>query len=224
MSIEAQELLRDDLEIKTALITVYDKTDIIPFSKALHDFGVRLITTGKTFGVLSAAGIPVIPLTAVAPFPEMLDGRVKTLQPQIFGGILANKAVPAHLAKLMEHNIGTIDMVVCNFYPFEMVAAREGASLAELLENIDIGGPSLVRSAVKNHGSVCVVPKPVCYPALLDAMRQQDGRVPYSIRAEFAEMALKIVKDYETAIHGALSPILSRESAAMPRLTRSKML
>lgn len=223
MSITLQEQLRDDLEIKTALISVFDKTNLLDFAKILVEFNVRLIATGGTFTAIKNAGIPVIPVTDVAPFPEMLDGRVKTLQPQIFAGILANKANPKHLEQLAQHNLTTIDMVVCNFYPFEEVAAKEGVTSAELIENIDIGGPSLVRAAAKNYASVCVVPSAAYYPALISAMKQNGGKVSYSHRMELSKAAFREVAWYDAQINGTLSKRLGNDSSTSPKRSTNRL-
>ncbi|HRB11297.1 MAG TPA: bifunctional phosphoribosylaminoimidazolecarboxamide formyltransferase/IMP cyclohydrolase, partial [Ottowia sp.] len=134
----------------TALISVSDKTGIVDFAQALHALGVRLLSTGGTARLLLDAGLPVTEVAEHTGFPEMLDGRVKTLHPRIHGGLLARRDVPAHMAALAEHGIPTIDLLVVNLYPFEATVARPGCTLPEAIENIDIGGPAMVRSAAKN--------------------------------------------------------------------------
>ena len=142
----------------TALISVSDKTGIVDFAQALHALGVRLLSTGGTARLLLDAGLPVTEVAEHTGFPEMLDGRVKTLHPRIHGGLLARRDVPAHMAALAEHGIPTIDLLVVNLYPFEATVARPGCTLPEAIENIDIGGPAMVRSAAKNWRDVAVRP------------------------------------------------------------------
>src|ERR1700738_3743825 len=136
--------------IRRALISVSDKTGVVDLGRALAAFNVELISTGHTRKALAEAGLTVRDVADVTGFPEMLDGRVKTLHPRVHGGVLAVRDDPAHTAALKEHGIEPIDLVVCNLYPFEATVAREGASNEEIVENIDIGGPTLVRAAAKN--------------------------------------------------------------------------
>ncbi|HOP91303.1 MAG TPA: bifunctional phosphoribosylaminoimidazolecarboxamide formyltransferase/IMP cyclohydrolase, partial [Ottowia sp.] len=133
-----------------ALISVSDKTGVAEFAAALVALGFNLLSTGGTAKLLQDAGLPVTEVAEVTQFPEMLDGRVKTLHPKVHGGLLARRDVPAHMAALAEHGIGTIDMLVVNLYPFEATVAKPGCTLADAIENIDIGGPAMVRSAAKN--------------------------------------------------------------------------
>ncbi len=140
------------------------KTGIAEFARGLHQFGAEIISTGGTAQTLRQAGLPVRDVSEVTGFPEMLDGRVKTTHPRILGGILAIRSDPEHQQALATHGIPGIDMVVVNLYAFEEVAAREGASLQELIENIDIGGPTLIRAAAKNYQDVAVVVSPADYP------------------------------------------------------------
>lgn len=222
MSIEAQELLRDDLEIKTVLVSVYEKRGLTEFAETLQDFHssknskIRFIATGGTYAKMQEAGIQVTQLTDVAPFPEILDGRVKTLQPQVFGGILANKARPGHLGHLKDKGISTIDMVICNFYPFEEVAAKEGSTVAQMVKNIDIGGPSLIRAAAKNFGSVCVVPSPLDYKDLAREIMENDGKVSYQTRVRLAVDAFSVVAHYDNAIKEKLSKSLGKDESTRP--------
>jgi phosphoribosylaminoimidazolecarboxamide formyltransferase/IMP cyclohydrolase len=223
MSIKVQTLLREDLEIKTALITVFDKTNIVALAHVLEIYGVNIISTGGTLKALQDVGIKAIPVTDVAPFPEMLDGRIKILQPQIFGGLLANKANPDHIQQITGKGIAPIDMVVCNFYPFEQVAAKEGVTGAELLDNIDIGGPTSVKSAAKNLGSVCVVTSPADYATIITAMKDNGGKIPYSIRLDLALKAFDTIAKYETAIKTTLSERLGKDpSTAVPAKLKSR--
>jgi phosphoribosylaminoimidazolecarboxamide formyltransferase/IMP cyclohydrolase len=134
----------------TALLSVSDKTGVLDFARELHALGVKLLSTGGTAKLLADAGLPVTEVADHTGFPEMLDGRVKTLHPKVHGGLLARRDVPAHMAALQEHGIATIDLLVVNLYPFEATVAKPGCSLEDAIENIDIGGPAMVRSADKN--------------------------------------------------------------------------
>src|SRR5215472_7824384 len=160
--------------IKRALISVSDKNGLIPFAEALAERGIALISTGGTAKTLSQAGLDVADVASVTGFPEMLDGRVKTLHPAIHGGILARRDTPAHLDAIKDHNIAPIDLVVVNLYPFAQTRAR-GGDFDECLENIDIGGPALIRAAAKNHDGVAVVTDPADYTALLAEIATYDG-------------------------------------------------
>ncbi|MBC7549088.1 MAG: bifunctional phosphoribosylaminoimidazolecarboxamide formyltransferase/IMP cyclohydrolase, partial [Polaromonas sp.] len=142
---------------QTALISVSDKAGIVELAQALHMQGIKLLSTGGTAKLLSESGLPVTEVAEMTGFPEMLDGRVKTLHPRVHGGLLARRDVPAHMAALAEHNIDTIDVLVVNLYPFEATVAKPGCTLEEAIENIDIGGPAMVRSAAKNWKDVAVL-------------------------------------------------------------------
>src|ERR1022692_3489447 len=150
-------------KIERVLISVTDKTGIAPFARELRDLGAELISTGGTARLLRDSGVPVRDVSEVTGFPEMLDGRVKTMHPNVTGGILAMRGKAEHMQALAAHGIRPIDMVVVNLYAFEEVAARADAGLAELIENIDIGGPTMIRSAAKNHQDVAVVVSPADY-------------------------------------------------------------
>jgi len=151
----------------TALLSVSDKTGIVEFAQALHARGVKLLSTGGTARLLADAGLPVTEVAEVTGFPEMLDGRVKTLHPRIHGGLLARRDVPAHMAALVEHGINTIDLLVINLYPFAQATARPDCTLEDAIENIDIGGPAMLRAAAKNWPDVGVVIDPADYPQVL---------------------------------------------------------
>ena len=147
-----------------ALISVYDKTGLSPFARALHNAGYSLVSTGGTFNFLAReAGVPVSRVSELTGFPEILEGRVKTLHPRIHGGLLARRDDPSHLAELAGHNIDPIDVVVSNLYPFQQTVANPETTLADALENIDIGGPSMLRAAAKNFPAVTVVCDPADY-------------------------------------------------------------
>src|SRR5204863_10130884 len=153
------------------LISVTDKTGIIDFARALASFGAEIISTGGTARMIRENGVPVRDVSDVTGFPEMLDGRVKTMHPKISGGILAIRGREDHMAAIAEHDIAPIDMVVVNLYRFEEVAARASAELQELIENIDIRGPTMIRAAAKNYQDVAVVVSPADYNGILDELR-----------------------------------------------------
>ena len=157
--------------ITQALLSVSDKTGLVDFARGLAALRVKLLSTGGTAKALVDAGLPVTEIAVYTGFPEMLDGRVKTLHPKVHGGILARRDLPAHAAALGRHDIPTIDLVVVNLYPFRETVAKPGCTLEDAIENIDIGGPAMVRSAAKNHAHVGVVVDPADYPALLEEMR-----------------------------------------------------
>ena len=172
--------------VKRVLISVTDKTGVVDFARALHDeFGAEIVSTGGTARVLEEGGVPVRPIDDVTGFPEMMDGRVKTLHPKVHGGLLAKRSNPAHMAQAAEHGIGMIDMVVVNLYAFEKTVAS-GADAAACIENIDIGGPSMLRSAAKNFESVAVVIDPESYDAILDEMRAHGGATTRETRARLS--------------------------------------
>src|SRR5512141_2841172 len=149
--------------IKQALISVSDKSGVLEFSQGLHQLGVKILSTGGTAKLLADNGIPVTEVSDHTGFPEMLDGRVKTLHPRIHGGLLARRDLPAHMAALAEHGIGTIDLLVVNLYPFAQATARADCTLEDAIENIDIGGPAMLRAAAKNWADVAVVIDPTDY-------------------------------------------------------------
>ena len=160
----------------TALLSVSDKTGIVVFAQALHARGIKLLSTGGTARLLADAGLPVTEVSEVTGFPEMLDGRVKTLHPRIHGGLLARRDVPAHMAALAEHGINTIDLLVINLYPFAQATARPDCTLEDAIENIDIGGPAMLRAAAKNWQDVAVVIDPSDYPQVLAELDASAGQ------------------------------------------------
>src|SRR5687767_9471066 len=186
--------------IRRALLSVSDKTGLIDFARALAEFGVELLSTGGTARALREAGLDVRDVSDVTGFPEMMDGRVKTLHPRIHGGILAVRDNPEHARALAEHGIGAIDMVVVNLYPFEQTIAREGVTLEEAVEQIDIGGPSMVRSAAKNFRDVAVVTSPEVYPVVFEELKQTDGRLSLKTRSQLALKAFSHTSSYDGAI------------------------
>ncbi|MCW5639534.1 MAG: bifunctional phosphoribosylaminoimidazolecarboxamide formyltransferase/IMP cyclohydrolase [Rubrivivax sp.] len=190
----------------TALLSVSDKTGIVEFARALHALGVRLVSTGGTAALLAEAGLPVAEVAALTGFPEMLDGRVKTLHPAVHGGLLARRDLPAHAAALAAHGIGTIDLLVVNLYPFEATVARPGCTLADAIENIDIGGPAMVRSGAKNWQGVAVLTDPAQYAGVL-AELQQHGQVGEATRFALAVAAFDRISNYDAAISDYLSSL-----------------
>ncbi|HSK46503.1 MAG TPA: bifunctional phosphoribosylaminoimidazolecarboxamide formyltransferase/IMP cyclohydrolase [Coriobacteriia bacterium] len=192
--------------IKRALVSVTDKTGVVDFCRVLaEEFGVEIVSTGGTAKVLAEAGIPVRPIDDLTGFPEMMDGRVKTLHPRVHGGLLARRDVPAHMAAAAEHGIGMIDLVCVNLYAFEATIAREGVSEEEAIENIDIGGPSMLRSAAKNFASVTVVTDPASYDSVLAEMRANGGATSLETRRAFATEVFRTTSHYDNAIWQYLS-------------------
>ncbi|RCX09242.1 phosphoribosylaminoimidazolecarboxamide formyltransferase/IMP cyclohydrolase [Extensimonas vulgaris] len=189
-----------------ALISVSDKTGIVEFARALHALGVRLLSTGGTAKLLADQGLPVTEVAEVTQFPEMLDGRVKTLHPKVHGGLLARRDLPAHMAALKEHGIDTIDLLVVNLYPFEATVAKAGCTLADAIENIDIGGPAMVRSAAKNWQDVGVVTAADQYAGVLAELQAQ-GRLSDQLRFALAVAAFNRISQYDGAISDYLSSV-----------------
>ena len=189
-----------------ALLSVSDKTGIVEFAQALHALGIRLLSTGGTAKLLADAGLPVTEVAEVTQFPEMLDGRVKTLHPKVHGGLLARRDVPAHMAALAEHGIDTIDLLVVNLYPFEATVAKPGCTLADAIENIDIGGPAMVRSAAKNWKDVGVVTAADQYDAVLAELKA-NGKLSDALRFSLAVAAFNRISQYDGAISDYLSSV-----------------
>jgi phosphoribosylaminoimidazolecarboxamide formyltransferase/IMP cyclohydrolase len=189
-----------------ALISVSDKTGILEFSQALHALNIRLLSTGGTAKLLADAGLPVTEVADHTGFPEMLDGRVKTLHPKIHGGLLARRDLPEHMAALKEHDIETIDLLVVNLYPFEATVAKAGCTLEDAIENIDIGGPAMVRSAAKNWKDVGVLTDASQYPAVLAELRA-GGNLTEKTRFALSVAAFNRISQYDGAISDYLSAI-----------------
>jgi phosphoribosylaminoimidazolecarboxamide formyltransferase / IMP cyclohydrolase len=202
-------LEKQNLKIQTALLSTFDKIGVAEFARKLADNGVSLIATGGTLSALEKAGLKVTSIDKIGRYPEMLEGRVKTLQPEIFAGILAKKNNVDHMTQITQRGISTIDMVVCNFYAFEKTASRLEAEESELLEMIDIGGPSIVRASAKNFGSVCVVPSGAFYDDISEELGQLGGSISYDTRKRMALAAFEIVTGYDIAIYNALNSRLS---------------
>ncbi len=202
-------------KVKLALVSVSDKTGLDEFVRGLHALGVEFISTGGTKKAIAAAGVPVRDISDYTGFPEMMNGRVKTLHPKVHGGLLALRDNPEHMALAAEHGISMIDMVVVNLYPFEATVAQPGVTLEDAIENIDIGGPSMVRSAAKNYRSVAIVTDPAHYSKVLEEMRASDGAVSDQTRAELAVAAYTLTSGYDTAISTWLRKNMLKE-AGMP--------
>jgi len=189
-----------DVKIKTALVSVSDKRSVVEFAKALAKMGVKIISTGGTAKMLGAAGVSVVSIESVTGFPEMMDGRLKTLHPKIHGALLALRDKSEHTAAMKKHNIEPIDLVCVNLYPFEATIAKSGCTLEEAIENIDIGGPSMIRSASKNHKFVTVVTQPEQYDRVIEEMQKNDGAVSEQLRSDFARVAFGVTASYDAAI------------------------
>ena len=190
----------------TALISVSDKTGVLDLARGLHALGAKLLSTGGTARLLADAGLPVTEVADHTGFPEMLDGRVKTLHPAIHGGLLARRGVPAHMQALAAHGIATIDLLVVNLYPFEATVAQAGCTLEDAIENIDIGGPAMVRSAAKNWQDVAVLTDASQYAGVLGEL-QRDGQVARATRFALAVAAFNRISNYDAAISDYLSAL-----------------
>jgi phosphoribosylaminoimidazolecarboxamide formyltransferase / IMP cyclohydrolase len=188
------------VKISRALVSVHDKTGIVDFARGLHELGVELLSTGGTARALREAGLPVRDVSEVTGFPEMMDGRVKTLHPKIHGGILARRDSPEHMAALERHGIPPIDLVVISLYPFEATVAWPGVSLPEAIEQIDVGGPAMIRAAAKNHAAVAVVTDASQYAAVLAELRSSHGALSEATRRGLAQEAFRRTTQYDAAI------------------------
>jgi len=189
-----------ELKVERALISVFDKRGVVDFARALAELGVEIISTGGTAGEIEEAGIATTAIEEYTGFPEMLDGRVKTLHPSIFAGLLAVRSSEAHRLTLAEHGIAPIDLVVVNLYPFERTAARRGVTEEEVIEHIDIGGPTLIRAAAKNHAFVGVVVRPESYDAVIEELQETGGLLSAQTRESLATEAFGATARYDAAI------------------------
>jgi phosphoribosylaminoimidazolecarboxamide formyltransferase/IMP cyclohydrolase len=194
-------------KIQRVLLSVTNKTGLVDFARELSGMGAELISTGGTARLIRDAGIAVREVSEVTAFPEMLDGRVKTLHPKVAGGILAMREKPDHMRALAEHGIPAIDMVVVNLYRFEDVAAKSGARLEELIENIDIGGPTMIRAAAKNYQDVAVVVSPDDYGAIGEELRSNQGSLSRDTKWRLAKKAFRTTADYDAAISARLEKV-----------------
>ena len=202
--------------IRRALLSVTDKTGLVEFAQSLAEFGAELISTGGTARALRAAGLSVKDIGELTGFPEMLDGRVKTLHPRVHGGLLFVRGNAEHEAAVAAHGIEPIDMVVVNLYAFEKTAARPGVEFGELIENIDIGGPSMVRSAAKNFEDVAIVTRAADYPGLIEELRCRNGALSRTTRWRLAKQAFALTSAYDSAIANALDRIAEAPAHEAP--------
>ena len=196
------------MKIRKALLSVSDKTGIVELARFLNENGVEIISTGGTMNAIKEAGIPVTYVSDVTGFPEIMDGRVKTLNPKIHGAILAVRSNPEHMAALAKHEITPIDLVVVNLYPFRETIAKPGVTEAEAIENIDIGGPAMVRASAKNFKDVVIVTYPSRYEGLM-AMLKETGDVDARTRKELALEAFTHTAEYDAMISDYLKKVLA---------------
>src|SRR5579863_2257405 len=202
--------------IRRAILSVTDKTGLVDFARQLSALNIELISTGGTAKLLRDSGIAVKDISDLTGFPEMLDGRVKTLHPKVHGGILHRRENRAHVAAVAEHGIEPIDMVVVNLYAFEKTAAKPGVAFEELIENIDIGGPSMIRSAAKNFHDVAVVTSPADYQAIADELTRSNGTLSLETRWRLAQKAFATTAAYDSAIASTLEGIPDVNNFAPP--------
>ena len=195
-------------QIKRALISVTDKKGVVEFAAKLKSFGVEILSTGGTAAQLRHSGIEVKDVSEQTGFPEMMDGRVKTLHPKIHGGLLALRDNDAHMDAAKTHGIGMIDMVVINLYRFEDTVAKPGCTLEDAVENIDIGGPAMLRAASKNYRFVSVVTDVADYPAILEEMAQTGGKISESTNFRLAVKTFQLTAHYDSAISNYLGRLL----------------
>src|SRR5438105_1337517 len=194
-------------KIQRAILSVTDKTGLVDFARKLEALGVELISTGGTAKLLRDSSIKVKDISDLTGFPEMLDGRVKTLHPKVHGGILHRRENPAHRSAIAAHGIEPIDMVVVNLYAFEKTASMPGVPFEELVENIDIGGPSMIRSAAKNFQDVAVVTSPADYDALAEEMANSGGQLSAATKWRLAQKAFATTAAYDSAIASTLERV-----------------
>ena len=192
-------------KIKKAIISVTDKTGIVDLAKSLAGFQVEILSTGGTAKALREGGVVVTDISAYTGFPEMMDGRVKTLHPKVHGGLLGLRDNPEHVKVMAEHGIEGIDLVVVNLYQFEKTISRDGVTLEEAIENIDIGGPSMLRSAAKNFKDVTVIVDPDDYAGVLKEMEASSGETLLSTRFRLARKVFRLTHEYDGAISRYLS-------------------
>jgi phosphoribosylaminoimidazolecarboxamide formyltransferase/IMP cyclohydrolase len=191
------------LKVKRALVSVSDKTGVEDFGRGLHALGVEILSTGGTATALEKGSVPVIKVSDYTGFPELMDGRVKTLHPRIHGAILMRRGNPTDEAAVKQHGIQPIDMVVVNLYPFSQTVAKEGVTLDEAMENVDIGGPCMLRAAAKNHHFVAAVCNPARYASLLDELKR--GGISEATLSSLAAEAFAHTSAYDAAIVAYLS-------------------
>ncbi len=212
MAVASKKIPAPDLvPVRRALLSVSDKTGLAELAVALHAQGVGLVSTGGTSKAIAAAGIPVRDVSDITGFPEIMDGRVKTLHPSVHGGLLAIRDDTEHAQAMADHGIGAIDLAIINLYPFEEVRAS-GGDYAEIVENIDIGGPAMVRASAKNHAYVAIVTDPADYGRLIETLSENGGSTPYRFRQELAAKAYSRTAAYDAAISGWFADALALEA------------
>ncbi|MBI3027967.1 MAG: bifunctional phosphoribosylaminoimidazolecarboxamide formyltransferase/IMP cyclohydrolase, partial [Candidatus Rokubacteria bacterium] len=203
------------MSVRRALVSVHDKTGVVEFARELSALGVEILSTGGTTKLLRDSGVKVRDVSEVTGFPEMLDGRVKTLHPKIHAGILARRDKPEHLAQLKAQGIGPIDLVAIGLYPFGQTVAKPGTSPAEAIEQIDVGGPTMIRAAAKNWESVAVLVDASQYGPVLDELKRSDGKLSDETRYRLAREAFRRTAQYDAAIAAYLrSPEAARREPA----------
>jgi phosphoribosylaminoimidazolecarboxamide formyltransferase / IMP cyclohydrolase len=213
-------------KIHRAILSVTDKTGLVDFARKLSALGIELVSTGGTAKLLRDSGVTVKDISELTGFPEMLDGRVKTLHPKVHGGILHRRDNPKHVAAVAEHGIAPIDMVVVNLYAFEKTAAKPGVAFEEVIENIDIGGPSMIRSAAKNFHDVAIVTSPSDYDSIADELQREGGALSLATKWRLAQKAFATTAAYDSAIASTLESIpadsfqLQPEASAFPQTLR----
>lgn len=204
--------------VKRALISLSDKTGVIEFAQALNKLGVEILSTGGTAKMLADAGVPVIEVADYTGFPEMLDGRVKTLHPKIHGGILGRRDLDEHVAKMKEHDIGNIDLVCVNLYPFAATIAKPGCTLEDAIENIDIGGPTMVRSAAKNWKHVAIVTDNGDFQAIIEELQNQNGTLSDKTRFNLSRKAFSHTAQYDGMISNYLTSVSDEKLSGEPEI------
>lgn len=192
-------------KVRRALVSVSDKSGVVELARALVDMKVEILSTGGTARTLRENGIEILDVSDYTGFPEMLDGRVKTLHPKIHGGLLGQRENPHHVETMAKHGINPIDMVVVNLYPFEDTVAKSNCTLEDAIENIDIGGPAMIRSAAKNYRDVAVVVDPGDYNDLIRELRENGGQISARTRFRLAKKVFHMTAKYDTAISNYLS-------------------
>jgi phosphoribosylaminoimidazolecarboxamide formyltransferase/IMP cyclohydrolase len=214
MAVASKKIPAPDLvPVRRALLSVSDKTGLVDFARALVAAGVELVSTGGTSKAIAQAGIPVRDVSALTGFPEIMDGRVKTLHPSVHGALLGIRDDAEHVEAMRAHGIEPIDLVVVNLYPFEEVRAS-GADYASIVENIDIGGPAMVRASAKNHAYVAIVTDPADYAGVLEAMQANSGALPLDFRKRLAAKAFARTAAYDAGISGWFTETLEIENPA----------
>lgn len=194
-------------KIERAIISVTDKTGIVDFARSLAKFGVQILSTGGTAKTLREGGLSVMDISDYTGFPEMLDGRVKTLHPKVHGGLLGMRDNPEHVKTMKEHGINSIDLVVVNLYQFEKTVAKAGVTLEEAVENIDIGGPTMLRSSAKNYRDVTIIVDPADYETVLKEMENSQGCTILATRFRLAKKVFKLTHKYDGAISRYLEEV-----------------